>query len=384
MEEITSQDMPENFECAVGWLEKKSTEMIHASRRKMENGITAFPPQVGSGYEAFWLRDYAYMLEGNIDAFSKKELKDACLLFVNAQSEDGAMVDCIKFDGTPIYKPGMGNMGINPVADGSQFTIGVVWHTYRKTKDESLVKEVIDRLVRCMEVVPRNPKTGPVYIKPGEEWDRCPYGFTDTIRKQGDTLFDSLLFVQASRQLADLLKVAGRENEARQWQDEAIKVAESIRKIFWDSSIGLFRASTVKCKQSDIWGSAFAVYLNVATGEQSLAIADYFRKHYNEIVKRGQLRHLPAGIYWELTDTPKEKYQNGAYWATPIGWFAYTLDLIDHKLADQTVMDMVRDFIKFGVNECINDNYVAVRDYIASTALPLAGIRTMVWRRKSK
>ena len=109
-------DAQANIPDAVRWLEAKSKEMIRASRRTMNSGIAAFPPQVGSGYEAFWLRDYAYMLEGCAEAFSDRELRDACLLFVNSIAADGAGVDCVKFDGTVIYKPGYGTMGENPVA----------------------------------------------------------------------------------------------------------------------------------------------------------------------------------------------------------------------------------------------------------------------------
>ena len=102
---------PTSIPDAARWLEAKSKEMIRASRRTMKSGIAAFPPQVGSGYEAFWLRDYAYMLEGCAEAFSDRELRDACLLFVNSIGADGAGVDCVKFDGTVIYKPGYGTMG---------------------------------------------------------------------------------------------------------------------------------------------------------------------------------------------------------------------------------------------------------------------------------
>ena len=50
-------------------------------------------------------------------------------------------------------------MGDNPVADGSQFTAAVVWHTYRKTGDEAFVKEVLDALVKTMKAVPRNRRS---------------------------------------------------------------------------------------------------------------------------------------------------------------------------------------------------------------------------------
>jgi glycogen debranching enzyme len=371
---------------AAAWLKQKSTQMIRDCRRETKSGIRAFPPQVGGGYEAFWLRDYAYMLEGNVEAFSDKELKEACLFFLAGQRADGAMVDCIKFDGTPIYMPGYGTIGRNPVADGSQFAVEVVWHTYRKTRDKELVAAAVGKLIRAMQAVPRNPATGLVHIQPGPEHDRCPYGFTDAVRKQGDELFCSLLFVQASRQLADLLDAAGRRSEAKPWRAEARSATERIRKEMWEPSVGLFRAATVVCNQPDIWGSAFAVHLQVADAKQAQAIARYFRDHYGQIVKRGQLRHLPGGMHWEATIGVKPgTYQNGAYWATPVGWFVETLDRVDPKLADQTVIDLVRDFIKTGdENECINDGYANVSHYVASTTLPLDGIGAMLARRKGR
>lgn len=177
------------------WLENEAHRIILASKRAMDDGTSAFPPQVGIGYEAFWLRDYEYTLEGSVDSYSDQELIDACRVFVKGIRSDGSGVDCVKFDGTAIYKPGFGTMGAHPVADGSQFTVGVAWHTYHKTRGEKLLHEVLDPLVKTMNAVPRNSKTHLVHITPGAKQDRCPYGFTDTIGKQGDVLFCSLLFV---------------------------------------------------------------------------------------------------------------------------------------------------------------------------------------------
>jgi len=350
----------------------------------MNDGSAAFPPQVGLGYEAFWLRDYAYMLEGSVNSFSDKELSDACILFIRNISSDGAGVDCIRFDGTPIYKPGFGTMGKNPVADGSQFTVDVAWHTYQKTKDKNLLSSIIEPLIKTLKATPRNPETHLVHIIPGDEQERCPYGFTDTIGKQGDLLFSSLLYVQASRQLADLLAVLGRKKESIDWMKESVIVAKNINTIFWDKEVGLYRAATIRCNDLDIWGSAFAVYLGVTNEEQALSIAGYFKKNYALIVNKGQIRHLPGGTYWEQATSKQDTYQNGAFWGTPTGWFVYTLDLIDAKLANQTVIDMVNDYKKHGANEWISAKEYKLPDYLASAALPLAGIRAMIERRKKQ
>ncbi|MGC9328506.1 MAG: trehalase family glycosidase, partial [Candidatus Hinthialibacter sp.] len=337
-----SEDAPgaiQTVHDAVSQLKKSSTRMIRDSRREMTNGMAAFPPQVGAGYEAFWLRDYEYMLEGNIDAFTDRELTDACRFFIKGIRSDGAAVDCIQFNGSPIYKPGFDSLGENPVADGSPFTVKVAWHTYQKTRDKQLLLEIIDSLIKTMQVCPRNPQTGLVFIDPEKEYDRCPYGFTDTVQKTGDVLFCSLLFAEASNHLASLLEELGRMEEAVHWRKEAQRVSNKILEVFWDEETGLFRAATVQCREHDIWGSAFAVYLGVADGRRARKIAQYFKDHYGEIVQRGQLRHTPGGVYWEVART-RDQYQNGGYWATPMGWFIYTLNRVDPQLADQTIIDL--------------------------------------------
>lgn len=366
---------------SVAWLRQEAHRTIRASRREMKDGTGAFPPQAGTGYEAFWLRDYEYTIEGSIGSYSDEELTAACRLFVKNIRPDGAAVDCVKFDGTPIYKPGFGKMGDNPVADGAQFTVGVAWHTYRRTHDAAFLHEILGPLVRAMEAVPRNPRTRLVHIAEGPRWDRCGYGFTDTIRKQGDELFCSLLFVEASRRLSDLLSAAHRQQDSVRWREEADTVAKQVRSVFWDPGIGLFRAATVRCREHDIWGSAFAVYLGVADSGQNGAIARYFKENYGRIVQHGQVRHLPGGEYWEV-GCPRDEYQNGGYWATPVGWFVYTLNLVDPNLADRTVMDMVSHFKKYGACEWIFGEKRRLPHYLASAALPLNGIAAMLERRK--
>ncbi|NQV33255.1 MAG: hypothetical protein HQ515_11215, partial [Phycisphaeraceae bacterium] len=310
------------LETSVDWLAGESHRLIRGSVRTMKDGTKAFPPQVGIGYQAFWLRDYEYTLEGGIDAYSTEELLASARLFIKSLRADGAGVDCVKYDGTAIYKPGYGSMGENPVADGSQFTVGVAWHTYQKTRDAGFLNEVLDPLVKTMQAVPRNPKTELVHIVPGKAWDRCAYGFTDTAHKQGDVLFCSLLYVQACQQLSDLLNDGGREYAAHHWSQTGHRVARGIQRHFWDAEAGLFRAATVQCREHDIWGSAFAVYLGVADVPQSLAIAHTFKTQYADIVQHGQVRHLPGGVYWEQ-GCARDSYQNGAFWATPTGWFVY-------------------------------------------------------------
>lgn len=281
---------PKTIPECVKWLQSKSYQMIRGSATapSQHTQVVSFKPQVHCGYDAFWLRDFCYMIAGNMEAFSAHELKSAAHLFVKSQRHDGAMVDCVRFDGTPIYKPGYGSMGTHPVADGSQFTVHVVYRIAKHLKDVHLIKNTVDALIRGMQAVPKNPDTGLVYIAP-HGWDRCPYGFTDQIHKQGDQLFDSLLYVEACRYLSEMLDMIGRKQEAEQWKSVEQLVTAQINKTMWMPETHLYRAATLKCNQPDIWGSAYAVWLGVASQEQALQIATYFKDNYKGLVMKGML-----------------------------------------------------------------------------------------------
>jgi hypothetical protein len=291
----------------------------------------------------------------------------------------------VKFDGTPIYKPGYGRMGENAVADGSPFTIAVVYLTWKRTGDASLLStNVLDKLVKAMNAIPRDAATGLVAIDPSKTWDRCPYGFTDTIRKTGLCFFESLLDVEASRRLAEMLTAAGSAEDARTFSTRAKSVAEQINAVFWDEGLQLYRAATVQCREGDVWGSAFAVWLGVASDERADTIAAYFRANDRGLTQKGQLRHTPPGVYWEK-GCAKDTYQNGGYWGTPVGWYAYTLNRIDPALADRTLVDLVSDYAKRGVGEWVFGDQVRLPGgYLSSATLPLQGIRRLVAERATK
>jgi len=83
-------------------------------------------------------------------------------------------------------------------------------------------------------------------------------------------------------------------------------------------------------------------------------------------------------------ENPRDTYQNGGYWATPTGWFVYALDLVDPSLADQTIVDMVKDFQAGGACEWIFNSTRRLPNYLASAALPRAGIHAMLERRNRR
>jgi len=377
-EPAQAQPAQESLSEAVLWLKNQANTLVRECRRTLPDGRAVFPPQVGTGYEAFWLRDYAYMLEGAPEAFTEQELRDALRIFLDAQQPDGTCVDCVTFDGRPILKPGMGTMGENPVADGSQFLVNVAYCTWKRLHDGALLQEMLPRLEKALQAIPIQESTGLVWIDPEKDWDRCPYGFTDTVVKKGAELFSSLLLYQSYLQMAEMERAAGRLKESANYAEKADHLKESIRNTFWDEQVGLFVAATHQCRQPDIWGSAFAVYLEVATSAQARRVAEYFRDHYSEIVQAGKIRHLPGGMYWETCKATPGTYQNGGFWGVPVGWFVVALWPVAPELAEKTILDFIQDSRRRGFAEWVNGDTLRLPRYVASACAPLPGFRVIV------
>jgi hypothetical protein len=63
----------------------------------------------------------------------------------------------------------------------------------------------------------------------------------------------------------------------------------------------MFVAASGKWRQPSVWGSLFAVYAGIATPEQSDRITRWCIENNHLIVHRGQVRHLPKGVFWGRT-----------------------------------------------------------------------------------
>lgn len=366
------------------YLELKGEETIRGSIQLMNNGIKAFPPQLGAGYNAFWLRDYAYMLEGSgKQGFYMNDLLDAAYMFTNAIRSDGAAVDTVQYNLNPIYTPGFGvGFGNNPVLDGACFYVDVVYQTYLLTKNIKFLETVINVCEYALNFIPLGPNGIP-YISP-IGYDRAPYGFTDSVRKQGEQLFDGLLLVQAKKQMMVLYSLLGRQSNFILVQNSLHILIKNINNLLWDNTVGLYRACTGQCSINyDVWGSAFAVRLNVPYPDMQTAICNYFNNNYNILIQNGALRHMPAPQFWEVSTAAQGTYQNGAYWPCAIGWFVYCLDRVNPALADKTIIDMVQYMQLNGIYEWYNNAVLGVQNYTASLTLPIEGIKAMINRRNN-
>ena len=363
----------------VAWLEDRARLLVAGCRVQADDGTVLFTPDGKGNYRALWTRDFAYMVENAGDLLDPGQVEAAIRYLVKGIRADGAAPDRVRPDGVPVYVAGPEDHPLGePNLDNAMFlAIAVDEHLKRLPARDRLAlwREWSEPLVRALNYVPRSP-AGLVFNDPQKP--HSPYGFTDTVGKTGELLFESLLYWTASRRVAGWLDRFGETTAATALRQRAADIAAALARL-WDEPAGAFLAASVDCRQLDIWGNAYAVWLDFPLGDRRERVLDFLRDRRAQFVWQGQVRHLLAGEHWQrlLTPVQPERYQNGAYWATASGWMMWALAQRDPALGRKLWTDLLTDFQQHGVFECVNEGYRQLDSYVVSAANPLAAARRL-------
>ena len=349
----------------VKWMKKATLKQLKGCRVKGAGGTWIHTPDGVGNYKALWTRDSYYMVEYAGDLMTPEDIKASIYYLINGQREDGCIPDRVNSEGLPVYSPGApGNPLADHAVDNGPFMAMMVCSYVNQYDDEKLFKALEQKLLKGIEFV-RVKENGLVYNKP--ENPECVYGFTDIVKKTGYLLFSSLLYFKANLEMYKLCQKFGHGN-ANKYRRRYEYVRQSIYRL-WDEETGMFWAADEDCKQIDIWGSAYAVDVGITSDDQTKRITRYLVNHYDDIVRKGQIKHLPGkDEVWQKLFVPCEAgtYQNGAYWATPLSWMIPVFAKHDKKLAKKMLETVIEDFQENDINECINEDYVKVPNFVVS------------------
>ncbi len=362
----SSQNNPYGLsEKQVNWMREATIQQLKGSRVKGAGDTWIYTPDGVGNYKALWTRDSYYMVEYAGDLMDPKEIKASIYYLINGQREDGCMPDRVNKAGQPVYSPGApGKPLADNALDNGPFMAMMVCSYVNQYQDEALFREVESKLRKGIDHV-KVKESGLVYNDPKNP--QCVYGFTDIVKKTGNLLFSSLLYYKANLEMYQLCKKYEMGNSAI-YKRRYEYVKQSINKL-WNEESGMFWAADIDCKQIDIWGSAYAVEVGVTSEEQTKKISTYLVKHYDEIVRNGQVRHLTGSDkVWEKLFHACEEgtYQNGAYWATPLAWIIPVYARYKPSFAKEMLETVITDFQNNGINECINEGYVKVPNFVVS------------------
>lgn len=332
------------------------------------NGVRLYTPDGKGAYAALWTRDFAYMAEYAADLLDGEDIRQAIQLIIDHPDQNGWIADRIDASGKAIYTAGDENFPALPNLDNGCF-LCLCADRYLETLPATearaqflLWQDALCRGIDCL------PKDGSGFILNETSPPHSPYGFTDTVCKTGLLCFETLLLRRAMKALCKWLTACGLSCE--RYERSCAAIEEKLFDTFCADD-GMLLASTGLCAQTDIWASCYAVSTGFPMSDaQRSRIAVWMADHYDDVVQSGQLRHLPAGEYWEQTfiDVKKGTYQNGAFWATPFVWLYDTLSVSAPDLAQRALADILRYFEEHGVYECINGDYRQLDTYTASAA----------------
>ncbi len=349
----------------VQWMREATLQQLNGCRVKGTNGLWLHTPDGVGNYKALWTRDFYYMVEYAGDLMDPEEIKASIHYLMNGQREDGCMPDRVNVDAKAVYSPGGDS---NPMADhaldNGPFMALLVCSYVNQFKDAALFGAVEEKLLKGLDFINR-ASSGLVYNDP--ENPQCVYGFTDTVKKTGNLLFTSLIYYKACKEMENLSRKYSY-GDPNIYSVRAENIQKSIHKLM-DEESGMFWAANKDCRQIDIWGSAYAVYVGITSEEQSKKISEYLIHNVDQIFMNGQIRHLPGSdASWNNLFVPiaEGAYQNGAYWATPLAWVVPVIAQQNRPLAKKLLKDVIKDFQKNGINECINMDYINIPNYVAS------------------
>lgn len=356
-------------------LQALARQCLHDCRCQAHDGTVLFRPDSGGHYDAQWTRDLCYMVEGAGTLMDPGEVLGAIDYLLAGQRQDGVVPDRRCADGTSVYLAGPVEqpLGDSPPADNGPFLAKLLAAYARMSGDHEGFLARLDAVYRAMDAVPLSPD-GLVIIDRNRP--HPGYGFTDCVAKTGYDFFCSVLYWEACQVTARTLARAEHHDEAHEWYERAESCSHHLGDL-WDETVGMFRAASEDCHQVDLWASAYACVVRVASRTQARRIAGYFLEHQQQCMLAGHLRHLPAPETWQrlLTDVPAGTYQNGGYWAAPSGWLIQTVSLVDEAAARRMVTELVGEFSQNGVHEWISPQERQVPGYVASIANVLGAVQ---------
>lgn len=383
------------------WLKTITAFILRASRAVANDGTRILQPGLGNMYyRGMWPRDSFFGILGGLDLLPDiEEMRNASFWLLSASRDvDGAMPDHRELSGLVHY----GQTGCDDdVAgcldlDSGPFAVKLasvfVLNDTVTPREERVqyFKGLRHKLVGGMMATPVDSGLTDADADKSQMGGlgfNVGYGFQDTVKLTGHSLYTSVLYWEASRLLASMIEFVDPDGRDQDWLDikrnfegQARGVAEHISEL-WDPEVGLFRASDgVEKDRHDIWGSAYAGHVGLASEEQAARIFDFLSSNRARVFFEGQVRQLPFPQQWEAmneansaaTTAPRRRYQNGGYWATPHNHVLPFLGRYDPQLACSLLYETIASFRSHGVNEWVGPFWphasVGAQGYVASAA----------------
>jgi hypothetical protein len=382
-------------------------------------GCTLLMPGVNtlerSVYPGFWARDPAWLAEaglvdsGTVWGWVRLLCRtmngiQARMMTTGAEVPPFTVPDHVTLEGRPLFFPasarqpddgqGGGAAGVLPEHDNQYwltFTASACQHLSGDAAlGGRLVETALGRipLWRACDLAHHalavEPEGGCCWIDATRR--QADWGYSESAVKTGAVVFPSLLRIESCQRLADLLDGCGQAGRASALRAEAARLRPAIIRNFLREADGQswLLSATGRGRVPDVWASAYAVHRGFLPAEVATRMA---RTLADGIVRGttvidGQIVHVPTDQGGCWPDNPlfrPGRYQNGAGWGYPVGWYVSAVAQVDVQAARTLftayLAAMERDWRDDGVGcawECVNPalDHRQNEGYLTTIALP--------------
>lgn len=363
-------------------LTKMSAKLLHGCEKTAADGTILFTPDGVANYDALWVRDFAYMTEYGGDLMGDKAIEDCLRFILRGQRADGWFPDRVEASGEAVYAAGAKGSPVGLAnLDNTPFFIFAAAAYFDRIgleRARPLFEAWCAAMDRGMACIPLNEE-GLVFNDAAAP--HSPYGFTDTVCKTGRLFMESVLFWRAAKQMEKLYGVLLQNTEAAAaYAEKARRVEKNISRL-WDAQAGAFFAADGYCRQHDVWGMLYASAIGFPMEESRRSgMTAWLLRNRKRYMYRGQICQLLDGAAWEklLIDIPAGEYQNGAYWATASGWALTFFEHYDPSYVPVMLDELLEDFEKNGICECINTAYRKLPQFVVSAVNVRGALRELL------
>jgi hypothetical protein len=333
-------------------------------------GFDAVRPGGRDCYPAIWIQDFTMSYSSGLipPVLGQRHLECIAatqngpvarlLQSPGARVPPWAIADHINLDGGGVFFPGTYSSGddqggepygLQPPACNFFDFIWLAWLRWHEegAPSDYLTAEyagvpLLDRLKHAFAAVETDPANG--LVQTCAERRFVGFIFCDSVYMTGHLLFASLERYRAAGQLAEMCSALGQREATQAYAAEAHRIARSVPEVFAAPRThgGWLKASTGVSGQADVWGTFYALFLDLLPASVKEAALAQIRTalQAGTIEFQGALRHIPTDrdaspeSAWERAMTARNVYQNGAYWHTPTGWGIHVLSQTDPAAAE--------------------------------------------------
>lgn len=376
--------MQNTIDARYNYMQEKIREILVDARDVWPSGIICYYPAGSRDYQALYIRDFTYMVEAVPEFIPVEDVKSILDLFMeNIHYNLYCVPETIGKDGKPYYCCHGSRI---PTSDSPMFLVKLLYayHEYYG-RDKNYIREKFQLICNAMDAVICDMNTGLVWIDPHAP--HTGYGFMDTVAASGHNLFCSILYHEACRIMRYFAGIIGDSARMEIFEMRARKIENSIT-ILYDREIKMFFAASVDCRQPDVWGSIYGCVEGVFSDEITDLVSKSLYERKDEFLYRYQIRHLLKPEYWKKTYSRNidwynilkaGHFQNGAYWATPCGWWAELLELRNKGEGIEFLNNLSKEFELNGIWEHVQaGGWARIKDNLSSIVLPFKSFKKIL------